>query len=445
MSKEKQQSIRNLQRAKGVKDVAPEEKIVMQQIMDTMRVVFENYGYSPLETPILERSELYDVKFGQGEGSDVIQESFRLVDKAGRKLILRNEFTTSLSIFIASNPNLKMPFKRYEMGKVFRNGPIKAGRYRECWQCDVDIVGIQGPEADVESIEIALDIFKRLTIPIEILFNTRLLLNEILELAGVKGQELVKAVLISMDKFDKIGAEGVQKELNNKNVDDKAIDKILELINVPGSNQDKVGKLERKLLGSRGVEQIKKITDLVGSNSDVVFLPSLVRGQAYYTGPIFEAYAKDKSKISSSLAAGGRYDEMIGGYIQDGKSYPATGISFGLNPIYDYLVDKIKTRQKTVTQVYVVAMGNEAEKMAREVLKDLRASDIKSDIDMLGRQISKNLNYVNDVGIPWAVIIGEDEVRDNRVTLKEMESGEQVGLKRGKLVSYLKGKLSVVK
>lgn len=170
-----------LQLAKGARDFLPEEKIAREKIIDIFKNTFEIFGYSPIETPILERCSLFSFKYIQGEETDILKESFKLKDNGQRELILRSEFTIPLARFIGMNQNLKMPFKRYQIGQIFRDGPIKLGRYREFWQCDADVVGVKNEMIDAEIIELALEIFKKLNLDIEIKINNRKILNAILD------------------------------------------------------------------------------------------------------------------------------------------------------------------------------------------------------------------------------------------------------------------------
>src|SRR3989344_9674200 len=199
-----------LQTAKGVRDIPPEEKILKNKVMDTLKEVFELYGFMPLETPILERYETLAAKGGAGEESDSLKETFTLTDQGERKLALRFELTTSLARFIAMNPQLKLPFKRYEMGPVFRDGPIKLGRYRQFWQCDIDTVGCKSMLADAEILAIVQEAFQRFDLKIIIKVNNRKLINGILEQCEIKDKELA---IIAIDKLDKIGIKRVTEEL----------------------------------------------------------------------------------------------------------------------------------------------------------------------------------------------------------------------------------------
>src|SRR3989339_1022720 len=177
-----------LQRAKGVRDFGPEEKIERDRIVESLKQVFESFGFSPIETPIIERYELFASKFGQGDQSDSMKESFKLKDQGLRDLVLRNEFTIPFARYVGMNPNLRMPFKRYQIGQVFRDGPIKLGRYREFWQCDVDVVGAKSVLFEVEMIKLIQEAFRELKLEVVIKINNRKILNGILQYAGVSAE-----------------------------------------------------------------------------------------------------------------------------------------------------------------------------------------------------------------------------------------------------------------
>ena len=214
-----------LQTARGVRDIPPEEKIVKNKVVDTLRNAFEVYGFSPLETPIIERYETLAAKGGAGTSSDVMKETFKFKDPGKRNLGLRFELTTSLARFIGMNPQMKMPFKRYEIGAVFRDGPIKLGRYRQFWQCDVDIVGSKSMLSDAEVLSVVQTVFDNLSLDIVIKVNNRKLLNGILTQAGIKKKE---EAIIAVDKLDKIGVKGVSEELIQRGYKPKQIESILQ-------------------------------------------------------------------------------------------------------------------------------------------------------------------------------------------------------------------------
>ncbi|MBI2545866.1 histidine--tRNA ligase [Candidatus Woesearchaeota archaeon] len=418
-----------LSTAKGTRDIAPERAIARQKVMDTLRAVFELYGFSPLETPVIERYDLLASKYAGG--AEILKETFKLKDQGGRELALRYDLTVPLCRFIGMNPNIKMPFKRYQIANVLRDGPMKKGRYREFWQCDVDTVGVKEMTADSEFVMIAQDIFKRLGLKIVVKINSRKVLNGMLAYAGIK-EDMMETVILSVDKLEKFGMETVKKELKEKGLKQEAISKVEELLEVQGTNPVKITKLKNVLTSTEGQEGLKDIEQLFSYLQDpftVSFEPTLARGLAYYTGTVFEVFLVD-NEIKSAVAGGGRYDKMIQQFLGSKQEFPAVGISFGLDVIIDAL--KIEGKEKTVTKVYIIPIGLKRGESAKLSLKDaigiaqeFRNAGIAVDIDLVGRGVSKNLEYANALGIPFVAFIGEEEMKLNKVKIKNMQSGEE--------------------
>ncbi|PIO03755.1 histidine--tRNA ligase, partial [Candidatus Woesearchaeota archaeon CG08_land_8_20_14_0_20_47_9] len=413
-----------LQTARGVRDLLPEDKIPRQQITDMLRQVFESFGYAPLETPALERLSVLTAKFAGGEG--ILKEIFRLKDQGNRNLGLRYDVTVPMARVVGMNPQLKMPFKRYQMQNVWRDGPIKLGRYREFLQCDVDIVGVPSMIADAEIVTIAYTVFSRLNLDVVIKINNRKLLNGILSYTGVKKGNAMRAIL-AIDKLTKIGFEAVSDELKDIGVLNDSIKKLREIFDSEELNEELLSKLNTLIKTREGKEGIKELRELFSCIKDlnianVMLDISLARGLEYYTGTVFEAYLAD-SPVISSVAGGGRYDKMIGLFLGRGK-YPAVGISFGIEPIYDALVaaGKIEKR-KSLLEVYIIPIKTLKESM--DIAMKLRSQGLKVDMDLLGRGISNNLSYANSMGIPFTLIIGPRELKEGKLKLRDMRTGEE--------------------
>lgn len=424
-----------LETAKGVRDFSPEDKILRNNIVEKLKKVFERYGFNPLETPIIERFDVLSAKGGAGSESDAMKETFQLTDQGKRKLGLRFELTLSFARFIGMNPNIKMPFKRYEFGPVFRDGPIKLGRYRQFWQCDVDIVGSKNMIADAEIIMLALDCFKELSLDACLQINSRKLLKGIIEYAGIK--EKADSVIIAVDKLEKYGKEEVKKELKEKGINENSIKKLFNALSLKGNNKEKINKLKKLIENETGKQGIKELEEILSyvNNKNIIFNPALARGLGYYTGTIFEGYLR-KSKITSSICGGGRFDNMIGMLLETAQEYPAVGISFGLDVIADALKLKQKGEIKTITQIYIIPI-KEAKK-AFEILSKLRKNKIKADMDLMEKGISKNLDYANSLGIPYVLFVGEKELKQKKVKLRDMKSGKEQMLSIDKLINLLK-------
>lgn len=421
-----------LMNAKGVRDFLPEDKIPRQEIMDRLRKIFESYGFLPLETPAIERYDVLSAKFAGGE--EITKEIFKFKDQGGRDLALKYDLTVPMSKVVGMNPNIAKPFKRYQMQTVWRDGPIKLGRYREFWQCDVDIVGVKSMIADAEILSIVDTVFRNFGFDFVIKVNSRKLLNGIMEYAGF-GEYSMKAIL-AIDKLAKIGEKGVRNELMELGFEKEEVGKAIKVLKIKGKDTAILKKLKGLIKNKEGQEGIKEMEDLLTycemmGVGNVKFDISLARGLEYYTGPVYEVYLK-KSKINSSVAGGGRYDKMIGMFLGGGKEYPATGVSFGIEPIYEALkLSKKMDKRKTVTQVFVIPI--QTLKTSMDITRKLRKAGINTEIDIMGRGISKNLSYANSMGIPFVLFVGEKEIKKKKFKLRNMKSGKEKMLKLGEI------------
>ncbi|MBI2133780.1 histidine--tRNA ligase [Candidatus Woesearchaeota archaeon] len=411
-----------LQNARGTRDFPPEEAIARQRLASALKEVFELFGYNPLETPVLERYDVLASKYAGG--AEILKETFRLEDQGGRELGLRYDLTVPLSRFLAMNPKMKLPFKRFQIAEVFRDGPIKLGRYRQFVQCDIDVIGVKDMTADAEIISMLQLAFSKLDLGVTIKVNNRKVMNGILEDAGVR-KEKAEAAILAIDKLEKIGKEGVVNELNDKKIPGNAIGKLMELAGIKGTSREKLALLESLMQsgeGKEGIGELKQLFELLADDSNVDLQPSLARGLSYYTGTVFEAFLKD-SEIGSAVAGGGRYDEMVGRFLGSGKEYPAVGVSLGFEVILDAMRLKIKSEERSVAKAYVIPIKNYRE--ASKVASELRSGGIKTDIDLLNRSISKNMEYASSQSIPFVVFVGEQELKQGKVKLRNMKTGDE--------------------
>ncbi len=415
----------NLQLPKGTRDFSPEEKLLRDKIVNTLKEVFELYGYTPLDTPILERFDVLASKYAGG--TEILKETFKLKDQGNRELGLRYDLTVPLARYVGMNPTIKMPFKRYQIGEVFRDGPTASARYRQFTQCDVDVVGLFSMLTDAEVIALINFAFSKLGFDINIKINNRKLLNDILDYYGIE-KDAYEAIILSIDKLEKFGINVVKDELKKQRIDESKVQSIINMVSIPGDNQQKIRQLKNILKESEGLNEVEQLLDYLknlnfskNSNFFVEFDVSLARGLAYYTGTVIETFLKN-SNVKSSVCAGGRYDNIIGALLGKGI-YPAVGVSFGIDRIYDALLEKEKIRQKTNTKVYIIPIKtlNESLKIAQQ----LRNANINTDIDLMDRGPSKNLEYVNYLGIPYVVFIGKKELEENKVKLRDMKSGKE--------------------
>ena len=408
-----------LQLPKGTRDFSPEEKILRDRVVNTLKEVFELYGYAPLETPILERFDVLASKYAGG--SEILKETFRLKDQGDRELGLRYDLTVPMCRYIAMNPTMKMPFKRYQIGEVFRDGPVASARYRQFTQCDVDVIGSSSMATDAEIVSLICMAFCRLNLEVNVKINSRKLLNDILDYCGVE-KEKQEAAILSVDKLEKFGADVVKSELKQQRIEEKKIITILSLIAISGSNEEKTSQLKKFLKDSEGLKEIEEMLSyLKGINLEADLDVSLARGLSYYTGTVFEAILKNSS-VKSSVVGGGRYDRMIGNFLGK-EGYPAVGISFGVDRIYDALMEKGQITKKTNTKIYIIPIKTISESI--KIAMQLRDAGIKTDIDLNDKGPSRNLEYANSLGIPFVLFIGKKELQENKLKLRDMKTGEE--------------------
>lgn len=408
-----------LQIPKGTRDFSPEEKILRDRVVNTLKEIFELYGFAPLDTPILERYDVLASKYAGG--AEILKETFRLKDQGNRELGLRYDLTVPMCRYIAMNPTIKMPFKRYQTGEVFRDGPVASARYRQFTQCDVDVIGASSMAADAEIIALIYAAFCRFSMEVNIKVNSRKLLNDILDYCGIeKGKQ--ESAILSIDKLEKLGVNVVKNELKEQKIDSGKTDMIIGILSIKGSNNEKISQLKKILKNSEGLNEIGQLMDyLKNLKLEVDFDVSMARGLAYYTGTVIEAFLNN-SGVKSAVCAGGRYDNMIGAFLGKGN-FPAVGVAFGVDRIYDAILEKQETKQKTNTQVYIIPIKTLNESM--KIAQQLRDAGINTDIDQMERGPSRNLEYANSLGIPYVVFVGKKELDENKLKLRDMKSGKE--------------------
>jgi histidyl-tRNA synthetase len=425
--------LRNL---KGTCDFLPREQRMRKEIISKLQEVFENYGYQPLETPIVCYYDILSSKYAGG--AEILKEVYKFKDQGQRDIGLRYDLTVPFARVVGMNPELRLPFKRYEIGKVFRNGPVKAGRSREFIQCDVDVVGIKSVIAEAELMIMSNDVYKMLGLDVYISYNNRKLLSGIISASGVP-RELEGTTILTLDKVEKIGEEAVIEELKEKGVANEAIERLFKIIKKNGKQllDDLRSKPENELI-KQGIEELEELINYMkasGMEENCRFSPCLARGLEIYTGTVFEVFMKDGS-ITSSLGAGGRYDKIIGAFLENGAEYPAVGVTFGLDVIYAALESKGKSTNKPPVQVYVIPIGKETE--ALNLVTLLRRQGISADMEMDKRRLRKSLEYAGKQGIPYVIMLGEDEIKAGKVKLRNMEFGSEVEVAVEEIIPFLK-------
>lgn len=419
-----------IQNVKGGYDFLPKEQKIREYINNVIIKNFKEYGFNSIETPILCYYDILADKYD--ENNDILKEIYKLSDQGERKLGLRYDLTVPFAKFIALNKNnITFPFKRYEIAKVFRDGPIKAGRDREFSQCDADVVGIKGQLIEAELLSLFVKVFKNLKIDIYIKYNSRNLMNGLIKEAGIR-EELVPNVTTIIDKKDKITNEEFEMMLENLGVSKKEV-KLLEnyfTMNLDGLKNEFLSTSNEDI--KEGLAEVERLTEyLQGLEIDnyCYFDVTLARGQNYYTGNVFEVYDKEK-RISGSIAAGGRYDKMIGNFIGDGNIYPTVGISFGLSSIYE-IVKESFSEEDASTDIYIIPMNTDIECL--KVANILRDNGYKVEVEMMRNKLKKSLDYANRQGIKYVIIIGEDELKDNTVVVKDMFNNNDIKISLDKI------------
>lgn len=412
-----------IENVKGGYDFLPEEQNIRNYINNTLKEVFEEYGYCSIETPIL---CYYDILAGKyDESNDLLNEIYKLTDQGKRKLGLRYDLTVPFSKLIALNKNrLTMPFKRYEIAKVFRDGPIKAGRDREFTQCDVDVVGIEGQMIEAELVSLYVEAFKKLKIDVEIKYNSRKLMNGLILECGVP-DELTSKTITIIDKIEKLSKEDFVKALIEVGVTAEQSDKLQNYFSMSLEQMnDMFGNTENEVL-AEGLKELNDLNDYLRAldlQGYCKFTSSLARGQDYYTGTVFEVYEKN-GILNCSIGGGGRYDKIITDFIDDGNVYPAVGVSFGLTSLYAILKDRAELNQKSQLDFYIIPMSTEKDSLKLAI--ELRKQGFNVDISMNGRKMKKCLDYANKANIPYVIILGEDEIKNGSFFIKDMNNKGQ--------------------
>ena len=407
-----------IQNVKGGYDFLPKEQKIRNYINGILKSTFEEFGYQPIETPILCYLDMLVDKYD--ENNDLLKEIYKLTDQGDRKLGLRYDLTVPFAKFIALNKNnISFPFKRYEIAKVFRDGPVKVGRDREFTQCDADVVGIEGQFIEAELLSLYINAFKKLGIDIIIKYNNRNLMRGLIKETGVSEEQISKVITI-LDKMNKITEAELRTYLIEIAIENEQIDKLLMLFKM---DIDKIKDMfkdstnEELTLGIKEIDTLKGYLEKLGYGEICKVDLTLARGQDYYTGNVFEVYDKS-GYLTSSIGGGGRYDKMVTEYINDGEVYPAVGISFGLTSIYEILKTRDDFKNTSDIKFYIIPMGVDME--ALSLADTLRSYGYNVDVEMKGRKLKKSLDFANRENIPYVIIVGEDEVKSGKVTVKDM-------------------------
>lgn len=413
---------------KGTYDYLPEKQILREKIKSILQETFIKYAYLPIETPIICSYDLLSSKYS--ENADILNEIYKLSDQGERKLGLRYDLTITFSKLISSNKEIALPFKRYEIGKVYRDGPVKTGRNREFTQCDVDSVGIKSLLAEAEYMTMISDVFGKLNLEIEIEYNNRKLLTGIIEdvFKNIKEDKIKKTIMI-IDKLKKLTKEDLLREFTDINMDLEKVEKLLDILNLDFSSIQKIYKNTSNENIKTGLKEITELNEFLKESkvkNQMIFTPNLARGIDIYTGTVWEVFAKNRKvndiDFTSSIAGGGRYDKIITSFIDDGNTYPAVGMSFGLDVIYEVIKMKNKITKINPVDIYIIPIDTEKESFV--LATNLRNLNLKVDIDMQYKKLKKSLSYADKNNIPYVIILGEDELNKKIINLKCLSTGK---------------------
>lgn len=405
----------NFETLKGTTDFEPQDMIKINNVLKIITKNFEKYGFRPFDTPLIEYFNTLSNKYEKD--SEIIQEIFKVSDRGNRELGLRYDLTVPLCRYIASKKQLKLPFKRYQIGKVFRDGPIKIGRTREFIQCDADIIGLNNIESEAETLKMFYDTYSELKIKSILELNNNKILRGALLQEGFKENEL-NSLVLSIDKLKKIGEKEVLEEINKKQLDFNKAKKSLEILN--SNNFEEIKKLAKNEILIEGIEELENLTILL-KELKVKFRInfSMSRGLAIYTGNIWEVY-DTINKVSSSIGSGGRYDKAIGNYIGDGRDFPAFGISFGLVPILACLDEQKSISQ---TNLLIAPLDENLIKKTFEIAEKLRKNNnVEICYDY---KLKKAFDYATYIGAEKIVIFGKKDLENKQYTIKNLETKEE--------------------
>lgn len=446
---------------KGTRDFSPVEMMRRNYIFDTIRSVFKLYGYQPIETPAMENLSTLLGKYGD-EGDKLL---FRILNSGNylekfpfshfqldnfnsdvllpfiSEKGLRYDLTVPFARYVVQYRNdITFPFKRYQIQPVWRADRPQKGRYREFYQCDVDVIGSDSLLNEVELVQIINDIFSALRINVKILINNRKILAGIAEVIGESAK--ITDITVAIDKLDKIGAENVNAELAEKGISTDAIEKLQPILNLQGNTAEKLEKLQTLLASSpaglKGIEEIKTVFGYFSQlnlTAETELDLTLARGLNYYTGAIIEVKAMDVSM--GSICGGGRYDDLTGIFGLPGVS--GVGVSFGADRIYDVMneLNLFPENKEVSSQVLLVNFGAKEEKYCLNVATQLRQKGINTEIYPESTKMKKQMAYADVKKIPYVIIIGSDEMQSGILTLKNMITGEQEKLSEQEIIQKL--------
>lgn len=444
---------------KGTRDFSPAEMSKRNYIFNTIKEVYALYGYQQIETPSLETLQTLMGKYGE-EGDKLLFKVLnsgdflnkvsdeelqeRNVLKLASKICekgLRYDLTVPFARYVVMHHDeIQFPFKRYQIQPVWRADRPQKGRYREFYQCDADVVGSDSLLNEVELMQIVDEVFTRFGVRVLLKINNRKILTGIAEVIGAADK--IVDITVAIDKLDKIGLEGVNQELANDGIDADAIEKLQPIISLQGTNEEKLKTIGEVLkdseIGLKGVEEVSyilKVLKSVGLHHEIELDLTLARGLNYYTGAIFEVKALDVE--IGSITGGGRYDNLTGIFGKPGLS--GVGISFGADRIYDVLHALNLYPKETIgsTKLLFINFGDQETAYCLPLVNEARRQGVSTELFPDAVKMKKQMSYANAHEIPYVALAGENEMKENKITLKDMRSGEQKLLSKDDLIPFL--------
>ncbi len=442
---------------KGTRDFSPVQMRKRNFIFDTTRTIFQRYGFEQIETPSMENLSTLEGKYGDegdkllyrvlnsGEVVDQIKTvsgNIKLSDITEKGL--RYDLTVPFARYVVMNQNeLAFPFKRYQIQPVWRADRPQKGRYREFYQCDVDVIGSDSLLSEIDLINIVQDVFEVLNFGVTIKLNNRKILAGIAELIG--SPEKIIDITVAIDKIEKIGLDKVLDELRSKGIDENALSILKPIIDLKGTNSEKLSILSEVLINSQigksGIEEISAIFSLassLGLKENLELDITLARGLNYYTGAIIEVKVNDaRSTFTGSICGGGRYDDLTGIFGLPNMS--GVGISFGADRIYDVLdeISGFSSESVSPTKILFVNFGENEASYCLKLAKEIRSENINAEVFPDAAKMKKQMTYADKKAIPFVALIGSDEMSSGLLTVKNMKTGEQVKVSKIELINLL--------
>jgi histidyl-tRNA synthetase len=425
----------------GFMELLPSRQVAFNRIKEIIKTTYESFGYSPLDTPAMELSEVLLAK----AGGETEKQIYRFT-KGDTDISMRFDLTVPLARFVSMHQGeLTFPFKRYQIGKVYRGERAQKGRYREFYQCDIDVIGSEALDIsyDAEVLAIIYRVFSRLGLSrFKIKLNNRRILKGFF--SSLKLEDKVTEVLRIIDKLDKIGIDNVKAELQKLSVAEDAVDKILLFVSQKGENDEQLSFLRSLGIDDEnfnfGVDELEKVLDLTSfygvPKENVSISLNIARGLDYYTGTVYETELTDIPE-AGSVCSGGRYDDLTGFYSD--KKMPGVGVSIGLTRLFSQLLDKgmIKPCACVNAAVAVLPVSESEKESVLSFAELLRRNKINAVSFTEDKKFKAKMNYANKIGVPFAAIIGESEAKSNSVVIKNMQSGEQNTLSVAEAVDFL--------